>query len=302
MNEASGRGKDTLMATRLQDAPARTQSVDATIRTVLVHAQAGSSGEARLQTAVSLARKFDATVFGLAAEMIPPLGASDPTGVMDGAWYIEMRQQVQRDLELARTAFQQATSGVKNDFAWIQDMPADAIARASRAADLIVAGGCPLPEEDRYRACAAAEVMLRSGRPVLVAPPQGGAVGAEAVVVAWKDTREARRALADALPFLVRAETVVVLEVCGKDETADAELRTKSVLAGLQRHGVNGHARVVTAAPERVAGELNIAAEAIGADLIVAGGYGHTRLGEWFFGGVTRDLLHQTGRFVLLSH
>jgi nucleotide-binding universal stress UspA family protein len=290
------------MATRLQDAPAaHARSLDATIRTILVHAQAGSSGEARLQTAVSLARKFDATVFGLAAEMIPPLGSSDPTGVMDGAWYVEMRQQVQRDLELARSAFEEATSGVKNDFAWIQDMPADAVARASRAADLIVAGGY-LPEENRYRACAAAEVMLRSGRPVLVAPPKGGAIAAEAVVVAWKDTREARRALADALPFLVRAETVVVLEVCGKGETADAELRTKSVLAGLQRHGVNGHARVVSAAPERVAAELNIAAEAIGADLIVAGGYGHTRLGEWFFGGVTRDLLHQPGRFVLLSH
>jgi nucleotide-binding universal stress UspA family protein len=122
------------------------------------------------------------------------------------------------------------------------------------------------------------------------------------VVVAWKDTRESRRALADSLPFLKAAEQVTVVEVCGKDELADARIRTADVVKYLQRHGVKATAKAVSAPPDRVSAELNIAAQAIGADLIVAGAYGHTRLGEWMFGGVTYDLLHAPERFVLLSH
>jgi nucleotide-binding universal stress UspA family protein len=274
----------------------------AAIRTILVHVQAGKSGAARLKTAAELARKLDATLFGLAAETIPPLGGMDPTGVMEAGWYLEMREQVQRDQELAREAFREATKDLKTDFACAEGMPAEAMARASREADLIVAGGHPLSETDHYRCCGVAEVMLAAGRPVLVAPPQGGVLRADAVVVAWKDSRECRRALADAMPLLTAAQTVLVMEVCGKDETQDAELRAGSVVAGLKRHGVKAQARVAVAAPDRVVTELNAAAESVGADLIVAGGYGHTRLGEWVFGGVTRDLLHDPQRFVLLSH
>jgi nucleotide-binding universal stress UspA family protein len=277
------------------------QDAQTAIRTILVHVQAEKAAAPRLACAVDLARSLDATLYGLAAEMIPPLGSMDPTGMVEGAWYLEMREQVKKNLELARETFHEATRGLKTDFAWIEDMPAQALARASRAADLILVGGCDAVE-DRYRQCRPAEVMLQAGRPVLIAPPKGGSLKGEAVVVAWKDTRESRRALADALPFLERAETVLVMEVCGKDDAADADLRTRAVLAGLKRHGVKAQARVVLAASEHVATELHVAAEAIGADLIVAGGYGHTRFGEWVFGGVTRDLLRRPERFVLLSH
>jgi nucleotide-binding universal stress UspA family protein len=293
------------MSSTAPDAPAApsSQAVQSAIRTILVHVQAGLSAAPRLRTAVALAGRLEATLFGLAAETIPPLGAMDPTGLMEGAWYVEMREQVQRNLELARETFREAAKGLRTDFAWIEDMPAQAIARAARSADLILAGGQPLSEGDRYRNCDAAEVMLRAGRPVLVAPPEGGDLAATAVIVAWKDSRESRRALADALPFLTRAESVHVVEVCAaQDDVADAQRRARVVVAGLERHDVKAHARAVVAPPERVAAELNIAAEAIGADLIVAGGYGHTRFGEWVFGGVTRDLLRQPDRFVLLSH
>ncbi|MEO8114766.1 MAG: universal stress protein, partial [Phenylobacterium sp.] len=68
------------------------------------------------------------------------------------------------------------------------------------------------------------------------------------------------------------------------------------------RHGVAARAKVLMASQERAAAELNIAAQEIGADLIVAGAYGHSRLGEWVFGGVTRELLRGGERFLLLSH
>ena len=292
------------MTTLVQDAPAARagNTRQTAIRTVLVHVRSGKADQARIATAAALARRFDATLFGLAAEAIPPLGAMDPTGLMQGEWYMEMRQQVQKDLELGREAFHAATKDLKTDFGWIEDMPAEALARAARAADIVVAGGCEVPGGDRYRQCDAAELMLQAGRPVLVVPPGGGTLAGKAVVVAWKDTRESRRALGDALPFLATAETVLVAEVCGKDETRDAELRVEAVVRGLKRHDVAAHARVLVAPPERVVAELNKAADAIGADLLIAGGYGHSRLGEWVFGGVTRDLLHNPQRFVLLSH
>jgi nucleotide-binding universal stress UspA family protein len=292
------------MTALVQEAP-KTQpakTVAGAIRTLLVHVSPDAETAPRLASAVTLAKKLDATLFGLAAEMIPPLGAMDPTGLVEGEWYVEMRGQVQKNLELARETFRAAAKGVKTDFAWIEDMPGPALARAARAADLVIVGGQPLDHNDRYRNCDAAEAMLLSGRPVLIAPPEGGEFEGKAVVVAWKDSRESRRALADALPLLARAETVLVMEVCGKNEADDADLRTKSVAAGLKRHNIKAEARVMIAPNERVAAELNTAAEAIGADLIVAGGYGHTRLGEWIFGGVTRDLLHHPQRFVLLSH
>jgi nucleotide-binding universal stress UspA family protein len=286
----------------VQGTPAAAQAIQNAIRTILVHVVADETAAARLATAVALARKFDAVLLGLAAEMVPPLGMADPTGMMEGAWGVEMNEQVLRRLKLAREVFRQAATGIASVFESAEDMPAPAMALAARGADLIVAGGHPLSETDRYRQCNSAEVMLSSGRPVLVAPPDGGVLEARAVVVGWKDSRESRRALADALPFLAGAESVLVTEVAVRDEADDAELRTQAVVAGLERHGVRAQGRVVVAGHERAAAELNIAAEEIGADLIVAGGYGRTRLGEWVFGGVTRDLLHRPERFVLLSH
>jgi nucleotide-binding universal stress UspA family protein len=184
----------------------------------------------------------------------------------------------------------------------LEEIPVTAVAKLSRSADLIVAGGSPYKGQDRHRWCDPAELILLSGRPVLLAPPSGGTLAAEAVIVAWRDTREARRALADALPFMQGAREVVVMEVCAEDQFGDAESRTFAVVQGLKRHGVEARAKVVIGSPDQIAAELDIAAGVAGADLIVAGGYGHSRLGEWVFGGVTRDLLQGPERFLLMSH
>src|ERR1700741_5517928 len=138
------------MTTLTQDAPAApAATVQTAIRTILTHVTADAHAAPRLASAVALARKLDATLFGLAAEMIPPLGVLDPTGLVQGEWYVEMSSQVQRNLELARERFRRAATGVKTDFAWIEDMPAAALSRAARAADLILAGGQPLDQDDR---------------------------------------------------------------------------------------------------------------------------------------------------------
>jgi nucleotide-binding universal stress UspA family protein len=122
------------------------------------------------------------------------------------------------------------------------------------------------------------------------------------VVVAWKNTRECRRALADALPFLQRAEDVVVVAGVDPDDADLATAELADVVANLKRHGVDGRPEVVRISHDEVEQDLERIADNAGADLIVAGGFGHSRLREWAFGGVTDTFLHHPRRFVLLSH
>jgi nucleotide-binding universal stress UspA family protein len=115
---------------------------------------------------------------------------------------------------------------------------------------------------------------------------------AERVVIGWKDTREARRALQDSLPLLHEAKSVLVSEVCdGGTETATRK-HLDDVVRYLARHRIAASA-ITTLAKGSIANELIGISQAENADLIVAGAYGHARLGEWVFGGVTRDLLRK---------
>ncbi|WP_309607194.1 universal stress protein [Phenylobacterium sp.] len=288
--------------TTLEDAPVQHAAVhrESLPRSILVHVEGGPDAAGRLRLAVDLARRFDATLIGLGAEMIQTL--SDPSGMLGGEWVVQLQSLVEDNLRRAEETFRAATAGMDTDWTAIEAFPARAMARHARSADLIVAGGAPLGGEGAYRAAHPAELVMQCARPVLVAPPKPGRFHGRAVIVAWKDTREARRALTDSLPFLKAAEQVVVVECCARDEVVAAGHNTSDVVQQLRRHGVEASGKAIPAAPERVATELQIAAQEIGADLIVAGAYGHTRLGEWAFGGVTYDLLNTPERFILLSH
>jgi nucleotide-binding universal stress UspA family protein len=271
-------------------------------RNLLVHVQPEPSALPRLEAAAGLARALGAQLTGLGAETIQPIATSDPSGMLGGEWMTLLQDNVQTNLAHARAAFDARSKGVKSDWLEVEDLPTRAVTRLARAADLVIAGGCPLDVRDAYRWCDPAELALQCGRPVLVVPPGGGQLEGRSVVVAWKDSREARRALADSVPILKCADEVVVMAVCAKDEAKDAEVHVAAVLAYLLRHGVEGRAKIVKADERMAARELQACADTAEADLIVGGAYGHTRLGEWFFGGVTLDLLDDPRRFLLLSH
>ena len=292
--------------TLVQDAPAPAQVATAAAsgwRAVLVHVEPGKAAAPRLDAAVALAKRCDALLIGLGAELVEPVTFADPYGSWDAQVLTAMREQVQANLVHAEQAFAKHAGEVRSEWRKVEDRTAPAMARVSRGADVIVAGGMPLRPVDGYRTADSAELALLSGRPVLIVPPKGGALEARKIVVAWKETRESRRALADALPLLKAAEDVLVVEVCDDpDGFGDAEFHATEVAAGLARHGVKARGKALTAPDEAVVKTLNAEAKAIGADLIVAGCYGHSRMNEWFFGGVTRGLLHDPQRFVLLSH
>lgn len=264
---------------------------------VMVHAEAGAQCEARLRLAVGIANLFEATLIGVGAEPAlpaPEFASPDVTGQRDHSAQTHIRQAARR--------FDVAASYAAAGHEWrpAADDATQAIIREARAADLVVLSpvraGEPRPRVDP------GEVLMRSGRPILVAPQSQTQLAPCRVVVGWKDTRESRRALSDALPFLRMASHVRVVEICGATLRPDAEEHVKDVAAALARHGVTASGDVIAAADAAAAGELRNLCEGWEADLLVVGGYGHTRTREWVLGGVTRALLADCATPLLLSH
>ena len=122
---------------------------------------------------------------------------------------------------------------------------------------------------------------------------------AKTVLVAWKDTREARRAIADALPFLAKANEVVVATIdAERGESIRDSLADVAVF--LEYHGIKARTELI--AGEADGDRLIGFARSIHADLIVSGAYGHSRLREMILGGATRDVLSAAGIPVLMAH
>jgi nucleotide-binding universal stress UspA family protein len=178
------------------------------------------------------------------------------------------------------------------------DFPSDYIAREARAADLLVIGRGS-GNSDPFRSLDPGDLVLKAGRPVLLVPKGATSFPAKRVAIAWKDTREARRAVADALPLLEMAESVTIVEEC----TDDFLTKIEEVSSFLGRHRIQVKCqRLQPVRDTSTAQCLSQFVQSQNIDLIVAGGYGHSRLGEWIFGGVTRALLRDNPICCLLSH
>jgi nucleotide-binding universal stress UspA family protein len=153
-----------------------------------------------------------------------------------------------------------------------------------------------------YRALDPGEAILKMGRPTLVVPEGVSSLRAEHIVIGWKDTREARRALGDALPFLEQATEVTIVEACGPDDETTALGRLDDVARYLTLHRIQGGPKIMLQQKGSGAEQLIRVAQAERADLLVTGAYGHSRLGEWMFGGMTRELLAASPICCLMSH
>lgn len=272
-----------------------------TYATILVHAEPGQASSHRVEAAARLADNLGARLIGLGAETFDAALYSGPfTSYAAGEWVALVQEQIGKSLVAAEAAFRRDAAGANVEWRAIQDYPHRALVNTAHAADLIVVS--PRSGRSALQAADPADVVMSAGRPVLIVPEGRSHLVGMSVVVAWKNTRECRRALTDALPFLQRADEVVVVAVVKPDAAEAAAAETDDVVANLKRHGVEARPLVTTIDNEGVEQELERIAGLNGADLIVAGAYGHSRLREWAFGGVTDAFLHQPGCFVLLSH
>lgn len=275
--------------------------------TLLVPVEAEPEIDCRLSLAIDLANRFDVRLIGVGAELWRTwiTGGDFDDGYGSAAIYAAETAAIAADLQHAKAKFDAASVAVQQGSEWrsgIQFPILEAAAEA-RAADLVVTSPSRRHGRSAYNVATPAALVLQTGRPVLVVPADATSLQLDRVLVAWKDTREARRAVADALPILKRAKAILVAEICAHAEAPAAEARLADVAQYLLRHGVRAATRV--GHEERdvsSAQQLFELADQHAADLIVAGAYGHSRLGEWIFGGFTRALLAQTHRAVLLSH
>jgi nucleotide-binding universal stress UspA family protein len=180
--------------------------------------------------------------------------------------------------------------------------PTSMLALHARAADLVVTTSSDKRSPSRARGIVdPGALILSAGRPVLMPAEDLSAVQSDGVVIGWKDTREARRAIVDAMPFLIDAKDVAVVTVEEEDAKA-AKGSAADVARFLMKHGAKAHPVVIDVGTSLAADALEEIAAEIGANLVVAGGYGHSRLREWAFGGVTRSLLAQGGLHRLFSN
>ena len=148
----------------------------------------------------------------------------------------------------------------------------------------------------------AESLVLSSGRPIIVFPPRGTVSEVRRILVAWSATRESIRAVADALPLLVRAEAVEVLVVDHERHPAGHGQEPGADIARhLARHGAQVEVQSRSSGGEDMGRFLLSQAVAFGADLVVMGAYGHSHLSEWVFGSVTRTVLREAGLPVLMS-
>jgi nucleotide-binding universal stress UspA family protein len=280
---------------------------DMTYTAFLVPVEADPDPDHRLAFAVDLANQFEAKLVGVGAEdWRSPIAGDFDIGYMEGDLIQDKIDDVKIDLKRAEAKFGRVAATVRGGAVWRSaiHMPLSAIAALSRAADLIVTSRIVRRGASEYFSTAApGALVLQAGRPVIVAPTDSRSLQLRNVMVAWSDSRESRRAVADALPLLKRAETVMVVEVCNRTDAAAAKDRLDDVAESLLRHGVRANTTVrVEEKGGHIPDQLLEVADQLKADLIVAGGYGQSRFQEWVFGGVTRALLSQSSRAVLLSH
>ncbi|MDE5439897.1 universal stress protein [Bradyrhizobium sp. CSA207] len=276
-----------------------------TYATVMVSLALDQSNEARLQVAGELAERFEAAIVGVAAgQFAPPLYFTD--GAEAQSLIDQGEASVKRRLAGLEAQFRAATRNRDGQAQWrsAMDFPARFVLAQARCADVVVTGGRSPAFSDAFALASPKDLVMQAGRPLLIVPDGVTWLDLRSVLVAWKDTPEARRAVVDALPMLRKAGEVTVVEIPEGDETRAAMMaRVTDVAAWLARHGITATARVPDVGRNQAAAEqLEKLAGDVGAGLIVAGAYGHSRFRELILGGVTQYLVTQTARCVLLSH
>ena len=282
------------------------------IKTVLVPLD-GSPGGHALNAALGIARTFDAHLNVLHVhvderELVLSVASSDPSGAAVGSGIIEdmMRDADEREAA-AKGAFDafctrehlRVTAQPRGDGAsaeWVREAGLDhrRVAEHGRVADLTVLGR----GNGSMPAALLNAALLQTGRPLLLVPPGSAPLPAGTAAIAWKDTPEAAHAVAAAMPFLRRAHRIVVLCVDegGRDGSA------ARLVHALGWHGMDAAVEHLARGAEPPAETLLNAAVRLGATLLVMGGYGHSRLREFVFGGFTERILHEAGLPVLMAH
>ena len=272
-------------------------------QTLMVHLHIGHSNTDLLQITRSLAECLQTHVIGIMV--------GQPTQMIYGKGYALLdffdkeQAHIEQKIAESEAQFREVFKGFSKTIEWrstiTREPMADYLVAEACSADIIVTGVAPSDFYEGPNAVNSGEIIMQVGRPVIVVPNAIKSLKLENILIGWKDTREARRAIADALPLLKMVKKVTVLAVADEDEKASATKRLDEVLAWLKSHGVTAEP-VVSVSVDTDAAQLIAIAKQQGADIVITGAYGHSRLRQWVLGGVTNDLLQQANLCSMLSH
>ena len=271
------------------------------LKDIVVHLTGTEEDEIRLAYAEALSERFEAHVRGLYAYILPTLISADPVAMAGvpamTSFYEESAAEAGRTLKRLKERFSRLL--MPSDVQQLDVLSGTAgetLSSRARTADLFIATrpyGDPMDELN-----VEVEVLFGSGRPCLFVPPKSSAsTRFGRVVVAWNGTREAARAVADALPIIKLASEVIVVSAV-EEETAP---RKTDIARHLSRHGVSVVLSDIETASDGAGAALLKEVERLGGDLLVMGGYGHSRLRELVLGGATRYVLSNARVPVLMS-
>lgn len=279
------------------------------LKDILVHLDATEQAKTRLRLAADLARQHEAHLTGLLVVdvMLPPIAGTDMGGGIALAELLEqMRQDALAKAAKVEAAFRERLrlDGIAGEWRQVEGPTPEVVVLHARYADLVVLGQEDPEGEELVAGLVIEQALFTSGRPVLLVPNAGRfeTLGRR-VLVGWNASREAARAVNDALPLIARAEAATVLAINprrglgghGEEPGADIALH-------LARHGLKVSVEHTVASDVSDAEVLLNYAADLSADLLVIGAYGHSRFRELLLGGVTRTLLREVTIPVLMSH
>jgi nucleotide-binding universal stress UspA family protein len=275
------------------------------LKDIVVNLTVGGSRDAAAEYATSLAKTFGAHLAGVAFAYEPVLPAIVGGGIPESV-IEEQRDENDKAARVAITRFEAAAAAAEvsresRTVAASLAGAADTFGEIARQYDLSVVGQS---ERDKVgpEELIVEGALFGSGRPVIVVPYSHKAgIKPERVVVCWNGGRTAARATADAMPFLHQAKNVDVITIA-TDAHKNAEASGTDIGKHLTRHGLNVQVKRIAAGNQRVSGAILSYAANSGADLLVMGGYGHSRLREFILGGTTRGVLKAMTVPTLMSH
>jgi nucleotide-binding universal stress UspA family protein len=256
--------------------------------------------------AISVAEAFEAHVAGVAFSYEPVI----PGSVMGGIppEFIEMqRAESDKAAKAALARFEQAAkrSSISYETRMLSSSIAAAAAQLGRLArrfDLAVVGQAERGDDAMPVEVVDEGVLFESGRPVIVVPYiQKAGIQLERIMVCWDGSRAASRAVADAMPFMEKAMQIDVVIVASKAAKTD-EAPGADLAEHLARHNLKVTLKNITSPDIDIASTILSYVADSGVDMIVMGGYGHSRLREFVLGGVTRGILESMTVPALMSH
>lgn len=272
------------------------------LKDILVYVDEFGQADQTVAAACSLAMRHESHLTGLSIDWPPEIPGFAAIEIPPSAMEILQRQR-KESLDKSRKTFEEKVRsfGLTDSSGWVsaRGRPLDALAVRSRYADITVVPQTD-PDSQRGDDDLVDELIMASGRPVLVVPYIGAPREfGRKVIVAWNASREAARAVSDAMPILEKAESVEIFAV---EPKGMGDIPGADIAGHLARHGIRISASK-TAGLELDAGNilLNQISES-GADLVIMGAYGHSRMRELVLGGVTQQMLGHMTVPVLFSH